>query len=93
MCIYSLKFTEVEVNSGGYLPSRLGEVIFIDIDIYFNIYLRTSEQHTLLQGIFSSWNKEKLCSPGTTKIFMPRASIVSPYSKRKIFPGVMCAAH
>ena len=25
-----------------------------------NIYLRTSEQHTLLQGIFSSWNKEKL---------------------------------
>ena len=27
-------------------------------------------------------------SPGTRKFSLPRASIVSPYSKRKIFPGV-----
>ena len=42
----------------------------------------------ILQGIFSSWNKEKLCSPGARKFSLPRASIVSPYFKRKIFPEV-----
>ena len=25
----------------------------------------------IFQGIFSTWNKAKLCSPGTTKIFLP----------------------
>ena len=42
----------------------------------------------LHQGIFSTWNKEKLCSPGARKFSLPRASTVSPYSKWKIFPGV-----
>ena len=42
----------------------------------------------IVQGIFSSWNKEKLYSPGALKFSLTRASIVSPYSKWKIFPGV-----
>ena len=32
-------------------------------------------------------------SPGARKFSLSRESIVSPYSKRKIFPGVICAAH
>jgi len=42
----------------------------------------------LLQGIFSSWNKDNLCSPGARKFSLSRASIDFPYSKWKIFPAV-----
>ena len=36
------------------------------------IFIRTSEQHTVTPGNFSTWNKQKLCLPGATKISMPQ---------------------
>ena len=63
------------------------ELYYVDQFLLIFIKGLVSSTH-ILQGIFSSWNKEKLCSPGARKFSLPRASIVSPYSKRKIFPGV-----
>ena len=57
--------------------------MLIDIPIFIKGLVSSAH---ILQGMFSSWNKEKLCSPGATKIFVLRAR--SPFVSKITVAGL-----